>query len=189
MTRQLFKLCCVEVEEVAVAIGPPPGCEVITEAARCPLLAVRPDPGPDRHSSTDTIVEVRLRPAPIGLKKAVSTIPRDQHRFDPRSDRTRQLRKGGPTAPEVGVFTQVIARQPKPIRVTGIAREHHPRDGRHAASHAGQQPDPASDRRWPAPSPPQRTDPRTEGAPQIMSGTALRQRAAANASAPTVPPR
>ncbi len=30
------KLCCVEIDEVAVAFGPPTGCEVITEAVHCP---------------------------------------------------------------------------------------------------------------------------------------------------------
>jgi hypothetical protein len=32
------KLCRVEIDEVTVAFGPPAGCEVITEAAHCPLL-------------------------------------------------------------------------------------------------------------------------------------------------------
>jgi hypothetical protein len=34
------KLCCVEIDEVAVAFGPPTGGEVITEAVHCPLLGV-----------------------------------------------------------------------------------------------------------------------------------------------------
>jgi hypothetical protein len=46
--QTLAKLCRVEVNEVAVAFGPPAGCEVITEAVHCPLLGVRPDSGPDR---------------------------------------------------------------------------------------------------------------------------------------------
>jgi hypothetical protein len=40
------KLCRLEIDEVAVAFGPPTSCEVITEAAHCPLLGVRPDSGP-----------------------------------------------------------------------------------------------------------------------------------------------
>ncbi len=39
------KLCSAEIDEVAVAFGPPAGCEVITQAAHRPLLDVRPDPG------------------------------------------------------------------------------------------------------------------------------------------------
>jgi hypothetical protein len=45
--QTLAKLCRVEINEVAVAFGPPAGCEVITEAVHCPLLGVRPDSGPD----------------------------------------------------------------------------------------------------------------------------------------------
>src|SRR5688500_15806273 len=43
------KLCRLETDEVAVAFGPPTGCEVITEAAHRPLLGVRPDPRPHRY--------------------------------------------------------------------------------------------------------------------------------------------
>src|SRR5580658_11081547 len=52
------KLCCVEIGEVAVAFGPPAGCEVITQAAHGPLLDVRTDSRPDRHSAADMLVEV-----------------------------------------------------------------------------------------------------------------------------------
>src|SRR5260370_39601179 len=80
-----------EIEEVAVAFGPPTGCEVITEAAHCPLLGVRPDCGPHRYSATDMIVQVCLGPAPVGLVETVSAVPRDGHRFHPGSDRAGQL--------------------------------------------------------------------------------------------------
>ena len=89
------KLCRVEIEEVAVAFGPPTGCEVITEAAHCPLLGVRPDAGPDRYSATDMFVQVCLGPAPVGLEEAVSAVPRNGHRLDPGSDRAGQLGSEG----------------------------------------------------------------------------------------------
>src|SRR5258708_2330240 len=85
------KLCCVESDEVAVAFAPPAGCEVITEAAHCPLLGVRPDSGPDRYSATDILFQVCLGPAPVGLEEAVSAVPRNEHRFHPGSDRAGQL--------------------------------------------------------------------------------------------------
>ena len=69
------KLCHLEIDEVAVAFGPPTGCEVITEAVHCPLLGVRPDSGPHRYSATDMIVQVCLGPAPVGLEEAVGAIP------------------------------------------------------------------------------------------------------------------
>jgi len=37
----------VQVGELAVALGPPAGGEVVAEAAHCPLLGSGPDPGPD----------------------------------------------------------------------------------------------------------------------------------------------
>src|SRR6266700_7559391 len=46
--QALAKLGRVEIDEVAVAFGPPAGCKVITEAAHCPPLGVPPDSGPDR---------------------------------------------------------------------------------------------------------------------------------------------
>ena len=54
-----------EIEEVAVAFGPPTGCEVITEAAHCPLLDVWPDSGPHRYSATNVRVQVCLRSADL----------------------------------------------------------------------------------------------------------------------------
>jgi hypothetical protein len=50
------KLGCIESGEVAVAFGPPARDKVITEAAHCPLLDIRPEPGPNRYSATNTIV-------------------------------------------------------------------------------------------------------------------------------------
>src|SRR5512132_329819 len=60
------KLCRLEIKEVAVAFGPPTRCEVITEAAHCPLLGVRTDCLPHRYSATDILIQVRLGPAPVG---------------------------------------------------------------------------------------------------------------------------
>src|SRR5436190_3759857 len=126
------KLCRLEIEEVAVAFDPPTRCEVITEAAHCPLLGVRPDAGPHRYSATDVLVQVRLGPAPVRLEEAVSAIPRNQHRLHPGSDRARQLSSEADAGgSDLG---QVVTSQPEPATptpVSGVAREHH-----HAASHA-----------------------------------------------------
>src|SRR5438105_15953159 len=75
------KLCRREIDEVAVAFGPPTGCEVITETAHCPLLGVRPNPGPHRYPPTYLFVQVCLGPAPVGLEKAVGAVPRNEHRL------------------------------------------------------------------------------------------------------------
>src|SRR4051812_15572039 len=61
------ELCRLEIDEVAVALGPPTGCEVIAEAAHRPPLDVRPESRPHRYPATDMLVEVRLGPPPVGL--------------------------------------------------------------------------------------------------------------------------
>src|SRR5436190_11822161 len=126
------KLCRVEIDEVAVAFGPPTRCEVITEAAHCPLLGVRPDAGPHRYSATDALVQVRLGPAPVGLEEAVSAIPRNEHRLHPGSDRAGQL--GSEAGAGGNDLRQVVTSQPEPATptpVSGVASEHH-----QAARHA-----------------------------------------------------
>ena len=65
----------VEIEQVAVALGPAAGCEVVAEVVHCRLLGVRSDSAPDRHAAADVLVEVRLGPAPVGLVEAVSAVP------------------------------------------------------------------------------------------------------------------
>jgi hypothetical protein len=70
------KLRRLESDEVAVTFGPSTGCEVITEAAHCPLFGLRPNPGPHGYSATYMIVQVCLGPAPVGLEEAVSAVPR-----------------------------------------------------------------------------------------------------------------
>src|SRR5438105_11076587 len=121
------KLCHLEIDEVAVTFGPPTGCEVITEAAHCPLLGVRPNPGPHRYSATYMIVQVCLGPAPVGLEEAVSAVPRNEHRLYPCSDRAGQLGKRRPADEEVGDLGQVVASKPEPTKpsgVTGVVGEH-----------------------------------------------------------------
>src|SRR5215831_9188246 len=128
------KLCRLEIEEAAVAFGPPTGCEVITEAVHCALLGLRPDSGPHRYSATYKIVQVCLGPAPVGLKEAVSAVPRDEHRLCPGSDRAGQPGQRRPLCDEASELRQVVTSKPEPATpsgVTGVVREHH-----HAASHA-----------------------------------------------------
>src|SRR6266508_1170071 len=125
------ELCRLEIEEVAVASGPPTRCEVITEAAHCPLLGVRPDRGPHRYSATDILVQIGLGPAPVGLEESVSAVPWNEHRLHPGSDRAGQL---GSEADAGGSdLGEVVTSQPEPATpapVSGVAREHHD-----AASH------------------------------------------------------
>jgi hypothetical protein len=110
------KLCRLEIEEVAVAFDPPTRCEVITEAAHCPLLGVRPDAGPHGYSATDVLVQVRRGPAPLGLEEAVSTIPRNGHRLHPGADRARQLSsEADARGSDLG---QVVTSQPEPATPT-----------------------------------------------------------------------
>ena len=121
-----------EIEEVAVAFDPPTGIEVITEAAHCPLLDVRPDSGPHRYSATDLLVQVCLRPAPVGLEEAVFAVPRNEHRLDPGPDCAGQLG----SEPNAGGsdLGQVVTSQPEPAApgpFTGVTSEDH-----HAPSHA-----------------------------------------------------
>src|SRR5438445_7253424 len=128
------KLCRLEIDEVAVTFGPPTGCEVITEAAHCPLLGLPPDSGPHRYSATYTVVQVCLGPAPVGLEEAVGAVPRNEHRLYTGSDCAGQLGKRRPADEEVGGLRQVVASKPEPTKpsgVTGVVREHH-----HAASDA-----------------------------------------------------
>src|ERR1022692_2143302 len=128
------KLWRLEIDEVAVAFGPPTGCEVITETVHCPLLGVRPDSGPDRYSAADMLVEVCLGSAPVGLEEAVRAVPRNEHRFHPRSDRAGLLGQRRPADAEGSDLGQVVTSQPEPATpapVTGVELEHH-----HAASHA-----------------------------------------------------
>src|SRR5712692_7580939 len=127
------KLCRLEIDEVAVTFGPPTGCEVITEAAHCPLLGVQPNPGPHRYSATYMIVQVCLGPAPVRLEEAVSAVPRNEHRLHAGSDRAGQLGQRRPSDGD-NDFGQVIANKPEPTTpcgVTAVERQHH-----HAASHA-----------------------------------------------------
>src|SRR5438552_16312578 len=81
------KVCRLEIDEVAVTFGPPTGCEVVTEAAHCPLLGVRPNAAPHRYPATYMIVQVRLGSAPVGLEESVGAVPRAGYRLDAGSAR------------------------------------------------------------------------------------------------------
>ena len=81
----------IEGDEIAVALGPPARGEVIAQGAQRPLLGLRPDPRPHRHSAAHVLVQVGLGPSPVGLEQAVSAVPRDEHRLRPGADRAGQL--------------------------------------------------------------------------------------------------
>ena len=131
MSRRIAKPGRVEIDEVAVALGPAAGCEVRAEAMHCPLLGVRADPGPDRHAATDMLDQVCLGPAPVGVVEAVSALPRNEHRLGPSSDRAGQFGQRRAAVPEAGELGQVVTIQPEQIGVAGVVGERH-----HAASDA-----------------------------------------------------
>jgi hypothetical protein len=109
------KLGRVEIDKVAVAFGPPAGCEVMTEAVHCPLLGVRPDSRPDRYSAADMLVQVCLGPAPVGLVEAVRAVPRNEHRFRAGSDRAGQFGQRGPADKQVSELGKIVTIQPEQI--------------------------------------------------------------------------
>ena len=78
---------CNEEANVGHIVIKAAGCEVIAEAVHCPLLGVWPDSGPDRCSAADMLVQVCLGAAPVALVEAVRAVPRNEHRFQPGSDR------------------------------------------------------------------------------------------------------
>src|SRR5580658_10383103 len=119
------KLCRVEIGKVAVAFGPPAGCEVVTETVHCPLLGVRPDSGPGRYSAADMFVQVCLGPAPEGLVEAIRAVPRNEHRLGPGSDRAGQLGWRRPTGEKVSELGQVVTIQPEQIGVADAREDHH----------------------------------------------------------------
>jgi hypothetical protein len=84
------------------------GGKVITEAAHCLLLGLRPDSGPHRYSATYMIVQVGLGPALVSLEEAVSAVPRNEDLLHAGSDRAGQLgHERGP-----GVATVLLPAQP-----------------------------------------------------------------------------
>jgi hypothetical protein len=85
------KLGSVESDEVTVVFSPPPRDKVLTEIAYRPLLGLRPDSGPHRYSATYPVVEICLRPTPVRLEEAVSTVPRNQYWLRAGSDRIGPL--------------------------------------------------------------------------------------------------
>jgi hypothetical protein len=110
----------LEIDEVAIAFGPPAGCEVITQAAHGALLGVRPDPGLYRYSATDPVVQVCLGPAPVGLEEAVRALPRNEHRLDPGSDRAGLLGQRRSARDEFSDLGQVVTSQPEPAKPSGV---------------------------------------------------------------------
>src|ERR1700722_3186182 len=114
------ELCRFEIEEVAVSFGPPARCQVIAEAAHGPLLGVRPDSRPYRHSATDIVVQVRLGTTPVGLEEAVHAVPRDEHRLRPGSDRAGQLGQRRTACDEFSDLGQVVTSQPEPAMPCGV---------------------------------------------------------------------
>src|SRR5215472_18869115 len=113
------KLRGVEIDDVAVAFGPPARCEVMTEAAHCPPLGLRPDFGPHRYSATDILVQVCLGPAPVGLEEAVSAVPRNEHRLGAGSDRAGLLGQRRQADEKVSDLRKVVASQPEPTMPSG----------------------------------------------------------------------
>src|ERR1041384_5599659 len=106
------KLGCVEIKEFAVAFGPPTRCQIITKAAYCPLLNLRPNFGKQRYSTADMLIQICLGPPPVGFKETIGAVPRDEHRLHPGSDClgqfTRKANGGG------SELRQIVTCQPEP---------------------------------------------------------------------------
>src|SRR4051812_5498065 len=113
------EICRVEVGEVAVALGPPAGVEVVAEASYRPLLGLRPHPRPHRHRTAHVILQIRLRSAPVRLEQAVSTVPWNRHRLSAGADRVGHPRKRGKFCEDGGELGQVVAGKPEPVLPSG----------------------------------------------------------------------
>jgi DNA-binding CsgD family transcriptional regulator len=85
----------VQVEDVAVALGPAPGCEVVAQVAYCPFLSCPSDPGPHRCSLPYFTAQVGLGAPPVGVKEPVGAVPWDRNLLQAGADRVGPFLQGG----------------------------------------------------------------------------------------------
>ena len=86
----------VQVEQFLIALGPPARFQVGAQVAYHSLLNCRADRVPHRYCAPDLLVQVRLRPPPVGGEVAVAAVPRDGYRLQPSAD------SAGPLGQRVG---------------------------------------------------------------------------------------
>src|SRR6478735_11085842 len=122
----------VQVEQFGVALGPPARFEIGAQVANHPLLDGLADLVPDRYRAPDPLVQVRLRPPPIGGEVAVAAVPRDGYRLQPGADRAGPLGQRRPAGAQLRVLGHVVADQPEgPFQTADVEME-----GHHAAGDA-----------------------------------------------------
>ncbi|MGV9325070.1 transposase [Streptosporangium sandarakinum] len=80
------EICRVEAGEVAVALGPPAGGEVVAEASHRPLLGLRPDLRPHRHGVSAITPLQQQAAQPAQMRDRVGERVADQFRDLPQSE-------------------------------------------------------------------------------------------------------
>jgi CubicO group peptidase (beta-lactamase class C family) len=116
----------VQVEQFRVALGPPARFQVGPQVAYHAFLDGPADPVPDRYRAPDLLVEVRLRPPPVGGEVAVPAVPRDRYRLQPGADRAGPLGQRRPAGAQLRVLGHVVAGQPEvTVEAAGVEMEGH----------------------------------------------------------------
>src|SRR6185369_233944 len=106
--------------------------EPAAQVANHPLLDGPADLVPDRYRTPDPLVQVRLRPPPVGGEVTVAAVPRDGYRLQPGADRAGPLGQRRPAGAQLRVLGHVVADQPEgPFQTADVEME-----GHHAAGEA-----------------------------------------------------
>src|SRR5690349_11414362 len=103
----------VQVEQFGVALGPPARFEIGAQLAYYPLLDGAADLVPDRDRAPDPLVQVRLRPPPVGGEVAVAAVPGDGYRLQAGADRAGPFGQRRPAGAQLRVLGHVVADQPE----------------------------------------------------------------------------
>ncbi|MGH3161549.1 MAG: serine hydrolase domain-containing protein, partial [Streptosporangiaceae bacterium] len=116
----------VQVEQFGVALGPPARFQVGPQVAYHAFLDGPADHVPHRYRAPDLLVEVRLRPPPVGGEVAVTAAPRDGYRLQPGADRAGPLGQRRPAGAQLRVLGHVVAGQPEvTVEAAGVEMEGH----------------------------------------------------------------
>jgi len=91
----------VKVEQFLVPLGPPARFKTSAQLAHHALRDSRPHLVPDRYAAPDLLVEVSLRPPPVGGEVAVAAVPRDGYRLQPGADRAGPLGQRRPAGAQL----------------------------------------------------------------------------------------
>lgn len=80
---------------------------------------------PRREMRSIPFLKVCLGPAPVGVKEAVHTVPRDQHRLHRRADRMRPPSEARATGCELGDLREIVAYEPVPRQLGVVPLKDH----------------------------------------------------------------